>query len=178
MDQRRITVLILSAVLLWAIYRRVRGNFGPQPVYAGRMKLRVALLTLVAALMLAVSARDVELLTGLLGGIGCGLALGYFGLRHTKLDATPQGRFYTPHTYLGLVISGLFIARLMFRFLTVPLDAGAVAHANQNPFDGYQKSPLTVAMFGLLIGYYILFNVGVLMKSAALATPDVHSADA
>jgi hypothetical protein len=165
------TSFLLSAVLVWAIYRRVRRNFGPQPVNVGRMRFRIAVLALVGALVLIASARNVELLGALIGGMACGLVLGYFGLLHTKIEVTPQGRFYTPHTYIGLFVTALFLGRVLFRFLTVHPDAYAMTQSHQSPFDAYQRSPLTVAMFGVLLGYYAYFTLGVLRKSRDLAVP-------
>src|SRR6202043_563969 len=107
-DPKLITPFLLSAIVVWAVYRRVRRNFGRQPVNPGRMQFRIGVLAVIGALMLFFAARQVELLGAAAGGIVCGAALGYFGLRHTKFDVTPQGRFYTPHTYIGLFVTALF----------------------------------------------------------------------
>jgi hypothetical protein len=40
---------------------------------------------------------------------------------------------------------------------------------NQNPLSAYQGSPLTLAIFGVLIGYYLVFYIGVLRKTRNLA---------
>jgi hypothetical protein len=44
--------------------------------------------------------------------------------------------------------------------------------AQQNPLAAYQRNPLTLAAFGLVVGYYVFYNLGVLSKSRgpALAT--------
>ena len=49
--------------------------------------------------------------------------------------------------------------------------AHAAAQADRNPFATYQKSPLTLAIFGVVVGYYLLYYTGVLNKSKALRTP-------
>jgi hypothetical protein len=171
MDHHLLTPILVSALVCWAIYRRVRRSFGRQPVHERRMQVRLALLTLVGVLVLLASARDSQLLGALIGGAACGLALGYLGLRHTRIEATPQGRFYTPHTYIGLFVTALFLSRLIFRLLTVNMSANAAGQADSNPFDAYQKSPLTIAMFGVLLGYYVFYIAGVLNKSRQLALP-------
>jgi hypothetical protein len=171
MDRHLLTPILLSALVCWAIYRRVRRSFGRQPVHERRMQWRLALLTLIGLLVLLASARDGRLLGALIGGAACGLALGYFGLRHTRIEATPQGRFYTPHTYIGLFVTALFLSRLIFRLLTVHMSADAAGQADPNPFAAYQKSPLTIAMFGVLLGYYEFYITGVLSKSRKLVLP-------
>lgn len=168
MDQHLLTPILLSALVCWAIYRRVRRSFGRQPVRVGRMQLRVALLSVIGALVLVTSARDRDLLAALIGGVAGGLALGYIGLRHTRIEATAQGHFYTPHTYIGLFVTALFLSRLMFRLLTAHLSGSAGVQPDSNPFAVYQRSPLTIAMFGVLLGYYEFYIVGVLKKSREL----------
>jgi hypothetical protein len=165
LDNHAVTSVLIAAVLGWAIYRRARRSFGRQPVNIVRLRLRIGVLAVAAALILAVSATNVNLLAALLGGIACGAALATVGLRHTRFEATSAGRFYTPHTYIGLFISALFIGRILFRYLTLYGNPQAMAQARPNPFDQYHRSPLTVAIFGVLVGYYILFNLGVLRKS-------------
>jgi hypothetical protein len=170
-DQQLITPVLLSALLVWAVYRRVRRNFGRQALKVRRMQVRIAILALIGALVLVACARNVELLGALACGAVCGVALGYLGLQHTKFEATPQGSYYTPHTYIGLFVMALFLGRVLFRLLAMHLNTTGLEPSNQNPFDGYQKSPLTVAIFGLLIGYYAFFNIGVLRKGRELAIP-------
>jgi hypothetical protein len=170
-DQTLITPVLLSALLAWAIYRRVRRNFGRQALKGGRLQFRVAIMALIGALVLFACARNMELLGALACGAVCGVALGYLGLQHTKFESTPEGSYYTPHTYIGLFVTALFVGRVLFRLLTLQhFNPGVLAPSDQNPFDAYQKSPLTVAMFGLLIGYYASFNIGVLRKGRELAS--------
>ncbi len=168
MDLRLLTPVLLGAVLLWAVYRRVRRNFGRQAVNGARLQWRVALLAVISALILFGSARSPALLGALVAGVAAGAALGLVGLRHTQFEATPQGRFYTPHTYLGVAVTALFLGRLLYRVLALYLDTQTALQPNQDPLAAYQKSPLTLAIFGVLIGYYLVFNVGVLRKSRDL----------
>jgi F0F1-type ATP synthase assembly protein I len=170
-DQQLITSVLLGALLVWAVYRRVRRNFGRQALQVRRLQVRIAILALIGALVLVACARNMELLGALACGAVCGVALGYLGLQHTKFEATPQGSYYTPHTYIGLFVMALFLGRVLFRVLAMHLNTSGLAPPNQNPFDGYQKSPLTMAIFGLLIGYYAFFNIGVLRKGRELAIP-------
>ncbi len=170
MDPKLLTSLVLGALVLWSIYRRVRRNFGRQALNTNRLYVRIALLTLVGALMLLTSAPQTELLGALVGGVAAGAVLSWYGLRHTTFETTPEGRFYTPHTCIGLVVTGLFLGRLFYRFLSVYQSAQAAVPQDQNPFAAYQKSPLTLAIFGLLVGYYLVFSVGVLRKARELAS--------
>lgn len=168
MDPKLITPMLLTVAAVVMVLRRVRRTFGPQLVRAGRLQFRLGVLAVIGVLMVAVSVPNVELLGALVGGVACGVALGYLGLRHTKFEITAQGRYYTPHTYIGLLVSALFVGRLLFRTLAVYPSMQAAGYSNQDALATYHKSPLTLAILGVLIGYYVLYSLGVLRKSRAL----------
>ena len=171
MDPKIITPILMAVFVIWAVYRRMRRTFGRQKVSERRIWIRIGVLTIVGGLFLMTSLRNTTLLGALLGGLIGGVALGYLGLRHTQFEVTPEGGFYTPHTYIGLTVTALFLGRLLYRFLALNVSAQHVAPADQNPFAGYQSSPLTTAIFGVLVGYYVLFNLGVLRKTKDLKVP-------
>lgn len=169
MDQKLIFPILMGALVLFAIYRRVRRNIGRQPVSVKRMQFRVGILCVIGALFALGATRDMSLVGALLAGVAAGAALGWLGLQHTKFEATAQGNFYTPHTYIGIFVSVLLLARIAYRFLAVYPSMHAAAQADQNPFAAYQKSPLTLAIFGVVIGYYIFYYIGVLRTSKGLS---------
>jgi hypothetical protein len=172
MDPKLIAPILFAAVVVWGILRRVRRTFGRQPVHFGRIWLRIGMLTLVGGLVSATSvARSAEALEALTAGLACGAALAYVGLRHTKFEVTPEGRFYTPHTYIGLAVTALFLGRLLYRFFYLFYGANAVIGANQNFAVAYQRNPLTLGIFAVLVGYYVLFYAGVLLRTRAAALP-------
>jgi hypothetical protein len=171
MDSKLVISVLIAAFVLWSIYRRVRRNIGRQPVTPMRMRWRIAILLFAAAMFAFSSMRDIELIGALLAGIAGGCVLAWFGLRGTKFETTPEGKFYTPHTYIGIAISLLFIGRIAYRFLSVYPLAHAAADAGANPFAAYQKSPMTLAIFGIVVGYYVAYYIGVLVKSGATSPP-------
>jgi len=165
MDPKLVTPMLVAAFVAWAIYRRVRRNIGRQRVQPMRMRSRIVLLGVVGALALATSARNMELFAAMAAGIAGGAALAWLGLRHTKFEITEQGNFYTPHTWIGLAVSALLLGRIAYRFMVVYPVAHAASQAGANPFAAYQKSPLTLAIFGVVVGYYVAYYSGVLVKS-------------
>lgn len=180
MDQKLILPLIMGAFILFAIYRRVRRNIGRQPIQPTRMRARMAILTVVAAFMALGAARQLDLLGALAAGAAGGAALAWFGLQQTKFERTEDGEFYTPHTYIGLIVSLLLIGRIAYRFIAVYPSMQAAAHADQDPLAAFQRSPLTLAIFGVLIGYYVFYYFGVLraMKNLAVAPRAAISSEA
>jgi hypothetical protein len=166
--------LLLGAVIAFAIYRRVRRNIGRQLLSPMRLKWRIGLFAVIGTLVLSVSARDSALCASMAAGIVGGVALGWFGLKHTQFEATPQGRWYTPHTYIGAFVSALFLGRVAYRF-TVLYSTSQAVTADSDPFAAYQKSPLTLAIFGVLVGYYVFYYSGVLRHSHDLQSPSGDS---
>jgi hypothetical protein len=167
MDPHFLTPIIIGIVVVFAIYRRVHRSFGRQPVRTARLIVRAVLFLVIGVMLgLAVSALHPDLLAALVGGMIAGLVLGYFGLRHTVFEATDQGRFYTPHTYIGLFVTALFLARIGFRYFAMLIQPQlADPAATANPLIAYQRNPMTLAVFGILVGYYAFYNLGVLKKS-------------
>ena len=170
MDPKLITPILMVAVLAFAIYRRVRRTIGRQPLQPKRMQFRMIFFALAGVITLAFSFRNIELAGSLLGGAAAGAALGYFGLRHTKFETTSEGQFYTPHLYVGLFVTVLFLGRIAYRFIFLYPMMQAATKANESPFAEYQKSPLTLAIFGVVIGYYVAYYAGVIRESKRLAS--------
>jgi hypothetical protein len=172
MDPKLITPILLAGLVAWGVWRRVRRSFGRQPVHVKRIWLRIGVLVLAGGLVLSTSAtRNAQALEALIVGLSCGAALAFVGLRHTKFEVTAEGRFYTPHTYIGLTVTALFVGRLLYRFLYLSSGVHAMAGENQSLAAAYQRSPLTLGFFAALVGYYLLFYAGVLAKTRASALP-------
>lgn len=156
--------LMLVALLGWSLYRRARRSIGRQLVRPKRLWIRVAVLIVLMAIFIIASLSRVALLEALLGGLLGGVALSIISLQFTKFERAADGHYYTPHAYIGMLIVALFAGRLAYRMFGAQMPAPA-----SSPFDQYQKSPLTLAIFGVLVGYYVVYNIGILRKSIALA---------
>ncbi|HWZ64910.1 MAG TPA: hypothetical protein VNX02_17975 [Steroidobacteraceae bacterium] len=165
MDPKLITPILIGALVVWGVLRRARRSFGRQPVQVARMMFRIIVLTLVGGIIFATGVtHNPQALAPLLGGAACGAALGYLGLRHTRFEVTPEGRFYTPHTYIGLAVMALFLGRLLYRMLYL-YGTGASPGADPNLTATYQRNPLTLGIFAVLIVYYLVFYAGVLVRT-------------
>ena len=172
MDPKLIVPILIAAPVVWGMVRRVRRTFGRQPVQPRRMAFRMGILALAGGLVVAASAtHGADMLEALIAGLAGGAALAYVGLRHTRFEATPEGRFYTPHTYLGLAVTLLFLGRLVYRLLYLANGAQGAFGPDPNAAVAYQRSPLTLGIFALLVGYYLLYYAGVLLKTRASELP-------
>ncbi len=148
------------ALIALIYYRRFRRSFGRQPVQPARMTLRVVILCVIGALLLMGSALNPLMGASMAGGLVVGLALGWWGLKLTRFERHADGVHYIPHSWFGIAITVLLLARLAYRFTVLwPQMQAAQAAAAPPP---YPKSPLTLALFGLLIGYYVFYYLGIL----------------
>jgi hypothetical protein len=165
-DPKLMTYVVMTALIAWVVYRRVRRNFGRQTIHEGWLWMRIGLLGVASALIVWVGVRNPTAIGAFLGGLACGTVLGVVGLRHTRFEFTPEGRFYTPHTYLGLAVTTLFVGRFIYRYIGMHHAAQSLG-PNADPFGTLQRSPLTLATFGVLASYYLVFALGVLQKARA-----------
>ena len=150
---------LIVALIGWRMVRRVRRLIGRQPVRAPRLVTTAIFFPIVVVLLGLSGFRDIALLEGLAGGVAIGIALAWFGLRMTKFEVTDTGLFYTPNAVIGIVLSVLFIARLIYRFGTLYFATGRF---DPGTMQSFAKSPLTLLMFGVLAGYYTAYAIGIL----------------
>jgi hypothetical protein len=170
MDPRLFLPYLIVALIVWRLYRRMRRSFGRQRVQDGFLWFTIGVLTLATLFLGVLIAHDVDVLGALLAGIACGAVLGLFGLRYTKFEVTPQGRFYTPHTYIGLAVAALFVGRVLYRFLEIYNGVIPASTAGAGLAASFQHNPFTLAVFGALVGYYVLYYAGVLQRTRASAS--------
>jgi hypothetical protein len=167
-DTSVIAPVAIGALIAWRLYARMRRVIGRQRLSAVRPWITVIvfplllLIFLVGALVQPVSAAALAL------GAVIGIGLGRYGTRLTKFEATPAGLFYTPNAHLGIALSLLLLPRIAYRFMRL--------HMNGQGFDlqsmQMNSSPLTLAIFGTLAGYYATYAVGLLRWRASVRPKD------
>lgn len=165
MDPRLVTPYLIAALIVWSLYRRMRRSFGRQRVRDGLMWGRIGIFTVVVVLIGIEVAPDRDVLGALLAGIACGAVLGYVGLRYTKFEVTPQGRFYTPHAYIGIAVTALFVGRLLYDYLGMANGMLPDAAGGQDLASLYRHNPLTLVILGTLVGYYVVYYLGILQRT-------------
>lgn len=155
---------LMSPLLAFMVWRRVRRQFGRQPVRRGAMITRVAVLVALAGLLSLAGLRDPRLLEGLAGGLLGGIALGLLGLRLTRFERGADGRdLYLPNPWIGATITALLVGRLAWRFLVLVPHAGTAGTMTAPTTLQLGNSPLTLLVVGLMIGYYVSYYAGLLM---------------
>jgi hypothetical protein len=181
-DFSQIGPFLFAALIVFAVYRRLRRSFGRQPLRPARMTVRMVLLTLLVCLLLPAALRSAQFLAAELAGTALGIGLGVWGARRTRFLTHGGQRYYVPHTYTGIAISLLFLGRLVYRVVQVYGSTHASHAANAVAANAQAsaapaamlQSPLTVGIFFLLAGYYLYYYGWLLWKSKHVEAADTE----
>jgi hypothetical protein len=147
-----------GALILWRFYWRIRRMIGRQKLSRVRPWITVCVFPILMVL-LAVASRGRPLsLSALGGGIAAGVGLGLYGLRITKFENTPEGLYYTPSAHVGIALSLLLAARIIYRLIQIYSGGGLPPDAQMT----YATTPVTMLIFGTLAGYYVTYAIGLL----------------
>ncbi len=112
-----------------------------------------------------------------------------WGAQRTRFEMYKGRLHYVPHTYTGIAVSLLFLGRLLFRLTqmysgTQPLAGkGAPAATMADPAQAFApaamlRSPLTLGILFVLVGYYVCYYSLMLWKSKHISTQDIKGASA
>jgi hypothetical protein len=151
-----LTVLVLLPLVGWRVYARFKRMVGRQRLSKIRPWITLSIFPALVILLCLSALSHPQRIWLLAAGLGAGSLLGGLGLSKTTFQPTPQGLFYTPNAHLGIALSLLFVARIAYRFVEVLVLEPHLPHG----MDDFARSPLTLGVFGLLAGYYIIYAVG------------------
>jgi len=160
MNSKQIVPLIFVCLIAWRMYFRLRRNIGQQALQPKRMVARIVIFAVLTCGLAVFSFLHPRLLIGLGVGLALGLPLGLVGLKLTQFEVTPQGRFYTPNSSIGVGLTILLVGRLAYRIMVLMTISN---NPPQSP--ALMQSALSFCVFGLLAGYYMTYYIGVLMRS-------------
>lgn len=161
LNSRTIVPALLLPYLAWRVYRRFHRNVGRQLVHTGRLVSGIVIFGLIAALLLALCLPVPTILAGFAGGLVGGALLALVGLRLTQFEVNPTvPHYYTPNAVIGITLSLLLAARIVYRMGVIFLSDSAAPPSSPTLL----QSPLTLILVGLTAGYYIAYNAGVLIR--------------
>lgn len=151
---------IAAPLIVWRLYARTRRNFGRQPIRPKRMWTRVAIFAVLSLLVASQGFIDPRLAAGMGIGLVGGALLGIVALKLTRFEIDGSNDCYFPNPWIGLALTALFLGRLIYRLMVMWPE---MSHAATGGYGGMQRSPLTLAILGLLFGYYIAYYAGLLI---------------
>jgi hypothetical protein len=159
------TLLALLPLVAWRMYARMRRMIGRQRLSRVRPWVTLVIFPLLLALLALAARMHIERLWFLAAGVAAGGALAMVGLKKTRFEITQDGLFYTPNGHLGIGLSLLLLGRVLYRLFDVFVLGHVPPPAEPNDF---AITPLTLAVVGLLAGYYIAYAAGLVRRRAAL----------
>lgn len=173
--------LIPVALVLFFMYRRVRRNFGRQRLRRGYMVFRMVLLCVVGVLLLVPTLFSTQLAIVTFIGAAIGVGLALWAAKHTRFLNDDGVLYYIPHSYTGMVVTALFLGRIIYRFVVLSQSSFTVATTDTSmgpgDFGGFSSiyhSPVTRLVFFILIGYYAYYYWFVLHESKHLKPEDME----
>jgi len=98
-------------------------------------------------------------LTGAVAGVAFGGALGIAGLALTRWEPSPTSLHYTPNRWLVLFVTFVVSARVLYGFWRSWTAAEAGIYGT--PMVLAFGIPESLAAGGMVIGYYVSYNLGV-----------------
>jgi hypothetical protein len=163
MNLTTLALLVLTPLLVWRVYSRLKGMMQRQRSIVSRHWTGLGVfMAMVLVPGSELMARPMSL-AWLAVGTAAGIAYGVWGLRLTRFEDTDQGYYFTPNARLGILVALLFAARILY--------IGFEMYANQGsgvPTPRFTDSPLTLLSLGLVAGYFGTYSAGLLRWRRAL----------
>lgn len=158
-----LTVIALLPLVAWSIWRRIKRLVGRQPLSRVRPWVTLLLFPLMLALLAGTAYvppnPQPHKLIWLAAGLLIGAAAGVWGLKRTRFEASGAKLFYTPDSRIGIAISAMFVARILYRLGELAL------HGPPPPQDtSFALSPFTLGPIGLLSGYFMVYAAGLIRQ--------------
>jgi uncharacterized membrane protein YiaA len=156
-----VVLLILIPLLVWRIYMRLKMLFARQESVMWRHWSSAVFFPIVLASAASSMLANPPALSMLGGAVVIGGWLGVYGLKKTRYEITERGYFFTAPVRVGMIICMLFLARVLqiaVEFYTNrQSETPHIIHHDQ-----VMQHPATVITFGLLVGYFAVYSIGLI----------------
>lgn len=175
------TVILMAAILMFAVVRRIRRTIGFQPYRPKVLWTRTSIFILLAVLLLSAGIAMPMALASDALGILLGLILVYFAAKTTTFESRNQVWYYRPNPWLGAVLIALFIGRMAVRSIVLlPMYSQVATQSqaqvqNQAQFGMYARDPWTAGVLFILLSYYVGYAVFVSRRVRHLEHPSTSS---
>jgi hypothetical protein len=158
MSLTTLALIILAPVLVWRIYARIKGQMARQRSILSRHY--TGILVFAAMILVPVSEAMTRPLSlgALAAGAALGIALGFYGLRHTRFEQTEEGYYFTPNERLGIAAGMVLVARVLYIGLDIYINQGSGV-----PAPGFTDSPVSMWCVGLTGGYFCTYSAGLML---------------
>jgi hypothetical protein len=169
MNQHLYTIIIIGALILFSIYRRVRKSIGWQQINQGKMMFRMALSFIVGILFLVEGGFHPTNIISDVVGILIGVIIAYYSSLKTDFEQRDGHWYFRPNKWYGGVVIALFFGRFVYRFYEM-YTQGAFSGANGGQKEGFQNfgaavgPSWTTGLILIMFAYYIVYYIALLGK--------------
>jgi hypothetical protein len=177
MNQHFYSILIIAALILFSIYRRVRRNIGWQELRQGNLMFRTILFLVVGLLFVSGAVfHPISLISDILG-ILIGVALAHYSATITNFEQREGRLYYRPNTWIGSTVTVIFLARLFYRFYSL-YSQGGFSSYQQGQTNGFQNmsgtigNSWTAGLMLIMFAYYVIYYFLLLRKQKRLLQTD------
>ncbi|MEH7419001.1 hypothetical protein V7266_27610 [Neobacillus drentensis] len=174
MTQHLSTLVIIIAIFIFAIYRRIRRNIGWQELNPRKMVIRTCMFLIIGLAFLSVGLTHPISLISDVAGILAGILLAYYGAALTTFEKREKHWYYRPNIWIGSTVTFIFLARLIYRFYWMYTSGALTAAAAQKQTNGYQNisaavgNSWTAGLLLIMFAYYIFYYLILLKKKKQL----------
>ena len=153
-------VAALLVFIAWRVQGRIRKLLTRQPLRAWRLRLSMGLFGYIAVGLLFNLWGHWPGFAAFAVTFAAGCALAVVGVRHTRFEWLEDGPHYTPDARIGIALSLVLVARVVWRLGEMAMRGGMPQHLAR--VEELLDSPVTLAVLGLLAGYYFAYALGLL----------------
>jgi hypothetical protein len=152
MNLTTLALLLLSPLLVWRVYKRLKAMMGRSRSILSRHWTGLLVFVAMVAVPASELIRRPEMLAWLAVGTLGGIAYGVWGFRKTRREETAEGYFFTPPARLAMLIAMLFFARILY--------IGIDMYANTGPASKFTDSPINMLAVGITAGFFGTISAG------------------
>lgn len=163
-----LVALALLPLVAWRVYSRIKRLTTRQRSRTWRHRTTLVFFPLLLLMLVLTSVGSPILMMALAVAFAAGSGLGLLGISKTTFEQVGDEYYFTPHARIGALVAVLFLARMAWRAWEWYTSNGA--------HQDFARSPLTLAVFGVLAGYYVTYATGLLRWRKQAATAAVPPA--
>jgi hypothetical protein len=167
--QSMFQIAIPFLFIAFMIYRRVKRSIGFQPFSPKRMRFRTVLFGILGIFILSVGFIHPILFLADGVGIAVGAVLAFYAIRHFVYEWRGELLYTRTHIIIEATVLTLFLGRVLYRVLTViMLSKNSDAPSDPQQMSQFTKDPFTVAIFLIIVIYYIAYYSFLIRKGKVL----------
>ena len=152
--------ILISALIFFVFYRRIRRLFGRQKLSYPRVAIRIVFAGAIAVIfaLMPTAPLVIRLL-----GVAAGLALALGSVIQTETERVDGDWYYQSNPVYGLIVVALLLGRIVSRFIGF---GGFESFSGSGWADGApsMNDPVRRVLLLSIVTFYAVYNIGILFR--------------